>query len=436
MKKELSILVGSSILCTASATQKPNIVFLIVDQMTADAMSNAGNPYVKTPGLDLIAQHGVRFTKAYATQPLSSPSRTCMQTGRYPFETGVVMNGLPFKHKSVFLGNLMLKAGYQTAFFGKWHVPCPVSEAGYTVGGKIGIDLKTTEKAVDYIQHAPNKPYFLIASLYNPHDICQIARRQHLPQGDIPTAPEAMNMLPPLPDNFANPANEPSQIRVVQRSSKIHYPTASWDEKDWRQYLWGYYRLVEKADAQLKEIVEAIQANTKRETIVIFVSDHGEGVAAHHWNQKQILYEEAVHVPTIVASFNGDATAKNKTSDALVSMSLDVSATVLDYAQAKMPSSMHGLSLAKVAKDPTLKLNRKYAFVETVFAAGTKELGLRGKMVTTGRYKYCIYDRGERREQLFDLQTDPGEEQNLINDASYEQIKEELKKALQKHFNA
>ena len=147
-----------------------------------------------------------------------------------------------------------------------------------------------------------DKPFFLTVSFLNPHNVCQLARGQELPDGPIGSPPSSLNELPSLPDNFDVPENEPTAIRQVQASSNGHYPTKDWDELKWRQYLWGYYRLVEKVDAEIATVIDALDKSGQREnTVIIFVSDHGEGVAMHHWNQKQILYEQAVRVPFLIS---------------------------------------------------------------------------------------------------------------------------------------
>ena len=413
----------------AQVQKSPDVVLILVDQMIADGMSCVGNPYANTPNLDRIASQGVLFNRSYVTQPLSAPSRSSLQTGRFPHEVGIVKNSGKIRRDTPFLAQCVQEAGYRTAYFGKWHVMgISIGETGYQDGNIKEVDRETTKSAVRYINERDEQPYFMAVSYMNPHDVCLLARREALKQGQIEKAPENLNELPPLPHNFAIPEKEPQQIRVVQRSSWKHYPTLDWTEKDWRQYLWGYYRLIEMVDEEIGHVLDAIQKNG-RETMVMFVSDHGEGVAMEHWNQKQILYEQVVNVPTILARFGKDA-KKVGTSEELVSMSLDVPVTILDIVGAKKPKEMRGESLYPLYKSPKKHLKRKYAFAETRFALGATELGLHGRMVVSDRYKYCVYDRGEIKEQLFDLKNDPGEKKNLVFDASAAKVLKEMRKQL------
>jgi arylsulfatase A-like enzyme len=257
----------------------------------------------------------------------------------------------------------------------------------------------------------------LTVSFLNPHNVCQLARGQELPDGPIGKPPGLLNELPSLPDNFDVPENEPTAIREVQASSNSHYPTKDWDELKWRQYLWGYYRLVEKVDAEIATVIDALDKCGQRDnTVVIFVSDHGEGVAMHHWNQKQILYEQSVRVPFFI-SWRGKT--KPRVTDMLASVSLDIPTTILSFAGAKKPESMRGMSLKEFALGGTVAKERDFVVAETMFAKGDRSLGLVGRMIRTKKYKYCVYDVGQQREQLFDMDADPGEMKNLVVDASF-----------------
>lgn len=411
-------LAGISLLgCSRSpATKRANVLFVMTDQQTDEAMSCAGNPHVATPAMDRIAARGVRFTQSYVTQPLCLPCRSSIQTGRYPHEIGAATNGVKLNGAYPLLGKLMQAAGYRTGYFGKWHVGVPLDEAGYTEAADIRSDSDTAQRAIDFL-HAPrDEPFFLTASFKNPHDVCQLARRQDLPQGPIPPPPNDPAQLPPLPANFAIPDGEPTAIRLIQAKNRdFHYPTAEWSDLEWRQYLWGYYRLVEKADREIGRVLDALRdSGQERNTIVIFTSDHGEGVASHHWNQKQILYEQAVRVPLLIAHPLGSR--PGTASDALVSTGIDLMPTILDAAGiAKPPGPAYGRTLEPLARGSSKAWDRRYVVAETTFGRGGDD-GVSGRMLRTERHKYVVYNTGADREQLFDLEQDPGETANLAMD--------------------
>ncbi len=413
-----------------SSSKQPNVLFVMTDQQTDEAMSCTGNPWIKTPNMDWIASRGVRFTHSYVTQPLCLPCRSSIQTGRYPHEIGTPTNGTKLNSEYPMLGKLMQAGGYDTAYFGKWHVGASFDEAGYATADDSGSDSGTAQNATEYLQAAHNKRFFLTASFKNPHDVCELARRQELPQGPISQPPDDPAQLPPLPDNFAIPEREPAAIRMIQAKNRdFHYPTAEWSEMEWRQYLWGYYRLVEKADREIGKVLDALRdAGHADDTIIILTSDHGEGVASHHWNQKQILYEQAVRVPLLIA--DPRASRPGTTSDALVSTGIDIMPTILDAAGLASPAGpIYGQSLEALAQGSPASWGRRFVVAETTFGRGGDD-GVSGRMLRTARYKYVIYNTGGGREQLFDLEADPGETTNLTADEAHRAALDEHRKLL------
>lgn len=189
----------------AYAAERPNIIYIFTDQHTANAMSCAGNPDLHTPNLDRLAAAGIMFQNAYCTAPLSGPSRGSMFTGHYPDAVGLSVNGspLPDSLKTQTLGTLVKNAGYECAYGGKWHVPeldIPDKQYGFDQIYKHSDD-GLAEACVKFLSKKHNKPFFLVASYDNPHNICEYARSQNLPYGNTDT-PELRN-CPGLPPNFA-----------------------------------------------------------------------------------------------------------------------------------------------------------------------------------------------------------------------------------------
>jgi arylsulfatase A-like enzyme len=403
--------------------EKPNILLIITDQQTANALSCTGNKYLYTPALDKLAESGVRFEKSYVTQPLCLPFRSSLQTSRYPHEISTINNGEKIVGNFPMLGNLVASAGYSCHYIGKWHVGSTPEKAGYKNYNNVGTDDKKSQVAVEFLLKKHDTPFFLTVSFMNPHNVCELARADavgtDLPDGSIGLAPENLDELPPLPDNFALPENEPSVIRQIQHKSKIHYPTENWDELIWRQYLWGYYRLVEKVDAEIGKVIDALKKGDYEDnTVIIFTSDHGEGVAMHHWNQKQILYDQATRVPLII---RWKGITDQRIYPELVSNALDIPVTILDLVGKEKPESMLGISLLPVMEGKSQK-TRKFVVSETMFARGAVNLGATGRMIRTKDFKYCIYDNGEHREQLFDMENDPGEMNNLAYKTEFEDV--------------
>jgi arylsulfatase A-like enzyme len=403
----------------------------MTDQQAGEAMSCTGNPYLRTPAMDRIAAMGTRFEKAYCAFPLCVPSRTAMFSSRMPHEAGVYVNCkasqgvFPF----VTLGQVLSDAGYDCHYIGKWHLTIPTSRtkahgfAEVTLPGGRGHDAKRAELAAEFLRREHDRPFFLVVSLLNPHNCCELARGQGLTEceGPIPAAPPQSEM-PPLPGNFEIPEDEPDHLRVwwKQNSNRV-YRSYHWDEKQFREYRWGYYRLVEKVDAEIGKVVDALDdSGPQEDTVVIFSSDHGDGHSRHRWNQKWSLYDESARVPFIVAQKGH--TAAGHVDHHLVSSGLDLMPTICDYAGVAPPAGSLGLSVRALAEGRQVETWRGYVVSETSFG-NWAEVGdadfPRARMVRSDRYKYIAFDTGRRREQLIDMEGDPGEMVNLVGKPEY-----------------
>ncbi|MDE7443916.1 MAG: sulfatase-like hydrolase/transferase, partial [Muribaculaceae bacterium] len=335
----------------AHAADQPNIIYIFTDQHTAKAMSCAGNRDVSTPNIDRLAKAGIRMTNAYCTAPLSGPSRGSMFTGHYPDAVGMAVNGaaIPDSLKGQTLGTLMTNAGYECAYGGKWHVPelaIPDKRYGFTQIYTHS-DNGLGEACAEFLSRKHMHPFFLVASYDNPHNICEYARSQNLPYGNIP-APDIRD-CPGLPDNYAKNPYDADVIEHERAMNYNVYPTAEFTPDDWRMYRYTYYRLVEKVDSEIGKIIDAIDKNNLWDnTVVIFSSDHGDGTGAHRWNQKSALYEEVVNIPLIV-TLPGKKHAGTELPQ-LVSNGVDFFATVCDFGGAKMPSTAAGHSFRHVVE--------------------------------------------------------------------------------------
>jgi len=444
---------------------KPNIVLFISDQHFADAMSGAGYAFVKTPALDSLAATGVRFRNTYCTYPVCTSSRASLITGRWPHQLKAVdeeaegKTGAPrakgrqtgkrgddqARQPGKSLGTLMKEAGYRTAYFGKWHVGGVSSSPenlwhGFDTLVDGRRDEITATKALEFIESRPDQPFFLVVSFLNPHDICEWARlrsglNDKMGNGPVALEPPVAD-CPPLPGNFAIPADEPEIVGLRRNSQPERaHPTQKWGETEWRQYRWAYARFVEKMDEQVGRVLAGLKkAGQLEQTMVVYTADHGDGNAAHHWNQKMVLYEEAVRIPLIV-SWPGH-TVPGKVDDThLVSMGLDLLPTFCDYAGAKVPSDLSGRSLRPWAgQSPTTSEAEARRFI-VVSEVDYKSLIpgeplAHGHLVRTPGFTYIIYSAGKQPEQLFDIRADPGQTKNLVKNKDYQTVLKEHRQLL------
>ncbi len=411
---------------TKDAGQRPNILYIMTDQQCAEALSAAGCRDVRTPAIDSIARRGVRFTEAYTSNPLCVPARTSMLTGLMPHQNGVTYNTLQVPViASTFMGKLLSDAGYDCGYFGKWHVPVPVTETerhGFSTIAHTapnGVDSLIPDASIEFLKRSRTKPFLLVSSFVNPHDICEWARGTKGKDGPYVEAPSPAE-CPQLPANFAIPDHEPDVIRQVQAQDTANYPTRGWSDDRWRQYRFAYYRLIERVDAQIALILNTLrETGQDRNTVIIFASDHGDGNAAHRWNQKQVLYEEPVRVPFIVAA-PGSPAAGRVNSRHLVASCLDLIPTMCDYAGIAVLSALQGRSLRALAGGRMPKTWREELVAETEFCTFNKSSGIHGRLLRSGSLKYIAYSEGRLREQLFDLRRDRGEMNNLVVSAAYQ----------------
>jgi arylsulfatase A-like enzyme len=419
-------LTKTSFVSIAQTASRPNILIIMTDQQTADAMSIAGNKDLHTPAMDKLAQNGVRFTKAYCAQPLCTPSRTAIFSGKMPFETGFIGN-TPEKDGQwpdslLMMGKIFQNGGYKTGYVGKWHLPVPttkVSQHGFEYIENTNFqdynDAATPSYCARFIKENKNTPFLLVASFLNPHDICEWARGENLKMDVLENAPP-VDQCPPLPANWKIPANEPKIVREQQKVSLRTYPSVNWDPGQWRQYRWAYNRLIEKVDNYMEMVLASLKKyGIEKNTIIIFTSDHGDGYAGHSWNQKQILYEEASKVPFIIAKIGE---WKPRTDDMLVCNGTDIIPTICGFTGVQKPSYLKGIDLSKKIANPAQNL-RDTLVIETDFADNEELLGISGRAVITKDFKYIVYNKGDIKEQLFDLTKDPGEMINLAVNISY-----------------
>jgi choline-sulfatase len=292
-----------------AANERPNLLIVMTDQQSADAMSNRmGRKYIHTPNMDSLAANGMSFSRAYCANPLCVPSRTSMFSGRYPTETGVQINGNEKLDPAKFpnMGTIFRNAGYATGFVGKWHMPWPAGDTaahGFeAVGTKKG-DHVTAASAVEFLRQRRDKPFLLVSSFLNPHNICEWARSEPLPDGEVGTPP-ALSECPPARANAAPPKDEPDIMTLMRRSYQSNrlFPVGNFDEKKWREYAWAYHRMIEKVDAEIGKVLAALRETGQEErTVVVFLADHGDCQGAHKWNQKTVFYEESSRVPLIIS---------------------------------------------------------------------------------------------------------------------------------------
>jgi choline-sulfatase len=426
----------------------------MTDQQHAAMMSCTGNKWLKTPALDRLAASGVRFERAYASNPVCVPSRFSLQTGLMPSAVGMGQNGDSGRATVTdvmlqqSLGRFFQKAGYETAYGGKVHLPKKMNDVkniGYrnlTNDSRQGL----ADACADFIKGQHAAPFFLFASFINPHDICYMAindfRRSTGDEiienidsrtceavldsarktGDINSFVE--DNCPPLTANHQVPQDEPECItqKYVNASPFRAYVRKNWTAAQWRLHRWAYCRLTEMVDKEIGVVLDALrEAGMEDNTLIIFTSDHGDMDSAHKLEHKSVLYEESGRVPFIM-TYRGMIPEGRVDETHLVSNGLDLLPTLCDYGNIEVPEGLHGRSLRPLAGGKNAKEWRDFVVSESQ----------NGRMIQTGRFKYCIYDSNGHREQLTDMRHDAGEMKNLAEVGDYRDILDAHRKLLRR----
>lgn len=441
----LTAVLSAALHLTAAPTKPPaNILFIMTDQQHAGMLSCAGNPYLKTPALDSLAAAGARFELAYCANPVCMPSRISLMTGVFPSRVGVETNGKSrAKMTPDILGNslgrVFRKAGYETVYGGKSHLPVSLEDAGFKNIDNDGRE-KLAETCAKFLRQPHDRPFLMVASFINPHDICMMAIEDTKHPGNIP-GPKALveamalppgmsrekffaDVCPPLPPNFEIPAGEPEDILAADPQDFRTHARTKWTNEQWRLYRWAYARLTELADKEIGVVLTALrETGLDQNTLVVFSSDHGDMDAAHRLEHKSVFYEEASRVPFIV-SWKGVTKPGLVDRKHLVSTGQDLIPTLCDFAGLSAPAALKGHSVRALAEGRAPTSWRDALVVEN----GSS------RMVRTARYKYVVYASGARREQLIDLASDPGEMKNLALDPQFAPVLAEHRRLLREWY--
>jgi arylsulfatase A-like enzyme len=405
---------------------RPNILFIMTDQQHARMLSCAGDRWLNTPAMDCLARDGIRFEKAYCTNPVCVPSRISMATGVMSCRLGADDNDLGSKVAELprevdenSMGRLMRRAGYETFYGGKVHL-CPPLEprdAGYDEYVADERDY-LPEACVEFMRKERDRPFFALASFINPHDICyaHMARvRGYDPFGVCGLHRTAAALpddkLPPLPGNYAIPEGEPSAALEAALNPNAATPAIpmrnTYDERAWRINRWIYRRLTEQVDRQIGRLLDGLKAaGLEKNTLIVFTSDHGNMDGSHRLSSKSLFYEESVGVPLIL-KLPGRIPAGRTDHEHLVSTGLDLLPTLCDYAGIASPSHLLGKSLRGLAEGGREDDWRPFVVAENEWF----------RMVRSQRYKYCAFRQCDGGEWLVDLERDPGESRNIAGEA-------------------
>jgi arylsulfatase A-like enzyme len=407
-----------------SLGSQPDVVLLMTDQHRYDELSVLGTKGAATPAIDRICRSGMMFTHAFVPTPQCSPARGSILTGRWPHRAGVVGNvsnrnrppagqSGPLDVSIPNLGSLFSGAGYETAYFGKWHLGRSPADCRFETVGVSGgreISLHVADFLRRRAERKEQKPMLLVVSWINPHDIYRINNK------GVEPAVEIEAVLPTSVDDSLSDKPWPQRHFLEQDQGK---PFLDYDHAAWKRYVRYYHQLTTQVDADLGKVHRLIEQHSP-DAVTVLTSDHGDLGGAHGLPYKcPAMYEELIRVPLAI-SWPGHLSVGR--SDALVS-SIDLLPTLCELAEIKIPNGVDGKSLGPLleGKSPAEAGWRQAMFGEYY---GKQSWRSPIRMIRTDRWKFCRYTR--YGEELYDLENDPAELHNLASEPEHAATKQRL----------
>ncbi len=436
---------------------KPDVLFVLLDDLRWDALGYMGHPYVKTPNIDRLRAQGASMANAFVTTSICCPSCATFVTGTLANRHGVIDNESSDYNPEVTppLTKYLQEAGYRTAMIGKWHMgnsgaPRPyfdfwLSFKGQGVyhdplfninGQKVQKKGYTTDLLTDYAlnfikQQPKDQPYFVMLSHKAVHEPFMPAPRHKDAFG--PGAKLAQ------PASYAEDfADKPAwQRRQASRETRWHYRTREIEEeklpaavpaepwKDYNKYV-DQLRCLAAVDEGLGKIIDLLrERGTLDNTIIVFTSDNGYFHMEHRRWDKRLAYEESLRIPMLVV-YPGHI-KPGSTVNQLVT-NADFAPTILSYVGLPVPSQMQGASMKPLFEEPNPRWRN------AVFYEYWKELVHSIPTMTalrTDRYKLITYPEIKDLDELFDLEKDPHEMNNLALDPAHAALHASMKAQLE-----
>ncbi len=453
----LLLFVTASVLNTrdADAAERPNIVVVLIDDLRYDVFGYMDHPFVETPHIDALAAGGMRFDSAFVTTSLCSPARASFLTGQYMHHHKVVGNADLMPQGTVTFAQLLQKAGYDTAFVGKWHMggssdaPRPgfdhwVSFRGqgsyFPNGQKLNVDgqLKTqqnymtdelTEYATRWLADRDQAtPFLLYLSHKGVHGLYDPAPRHRDRYKHQKFTPPAS-----MTNSQANGAGKPMWVRDQRNSwHGVEFPYHGRSGQTLAEMYLHYCEMILSIDDSVGRLMTTLgEIGADRNTLVLFTSDGGHLWGEHGLIDKRCAYEASIRIPLL--AHWPETIAPASQCDAVVT-NIDVAPTLLDLAGVAIPDQIDGQSFRPLLSDPNADNSRNtllYEYYwEPAFPQTPTTFALRDS-----RYKLIQYHGIWDTDELYDLKTDPQETDNLIlkpdQQARVNRMRRELHERLQ-----
>lgn len=428
----------------SASSSRPNIVYICSDQHSFRTTGYAGHPLVKTPNMDRLAERGTVFANTYCGSPVCTPGRACLMTGMYPSDVGSYCNSTVWDGSHPTWGKRLTDSGYACHATGKFDLNLDCDSGFvekevknghsrnpditslfrnplcYRIGERLGVDGRLrderhrdshlTQNALDFIRNERPRidgPWTFFLGLSQPHPKF-VALRQYYDMYPL----DEIDMPDVRQDDLENLHYVYQGIRSQKRLA-TQIP-----EERVRRARAGYYGMISELDEYVGQVYDAMEEVGELDnTVFIYTSDHGESLGEHGLWYKNNLYENAAHVPLVMT---GPGIPEGKVIDTPVAH-VDLAATLLDYAGVERPSGFRGHSLIPMLSGIGLGDHPGWSYTES-----HSESNCTGSfLIRKGQWKYKHFTWYD--DLFFNLDEDPGEFVNRIDDPNVQPVVRELR---------
>ena len=463
MKHHLRIalaLMGTLVLCLNLVQDRPvyaqdtptldktkNVIFILSDDHRYDFMGFMNRPsWLETPAMDRMAAEGAHVANAFVTTSLCSPSRASILTGQYSSKHGVIDNNSKVPEEAVFFPEYLQEAGYNTAYLGKWHMgnaddnPRPGFDYWVSYKGqgtyydpKLNIDGQpvaregytadiVTDYALEWLDQVKSdeQPFFMYLGHKSVHAEFLPAERHKGMYADVD-----LELPPTFADSKETYAGLPRWVNA-QRNSWHGVDYMYHGQTDFDNFYRDYNETLVGLDENIGRVLDYLEEQDLLDkTLVIYMGDNGFSFGEHGLIDKRHMYEESMRVP-FLAMMPGRIEASSKVTELI--QNIDVAPTIMDFAGLDIPANMDGQSFMPLLEGQSIPWRDHVIYQyywEYNFPQTPTTFGIRND-----RYKYIFYHGVWDTDELYDLQEDPWEANNLAKEEAYQELKRSLQDQL------
>jgi len=437
---------------------RPNVLFVLCDDLRWDHLGCSGHPFIKTPHIDRLAGEGIHFVNAFCTTSLCSPSRASILSGRYAHKHGVRDNFTEYPNDLPSFPRALKASGYQTAYFGKWHMgenndnPRPGFDTFVTHKGQgkyfdtewnVRGERKTipgyyttvvTDLAEEWLKDRPkNQPWLLMVGHKAPHSFyTPEPKNARLYDEQTIHYPPTAFQLDDKPTWYRQRLDTWHGIYGPLFDFRKSFPDRRPEaEKDFANMVRSYSATIPSVDDSMGRLMSRIESRGEsNRTVVVFMGDNGLLNGEHGMVDKRTMHEPSIRIPLIVRYPALGAGKKPKE----MALTIDIAPTIVELCQAKPLEGVQGKSLVKVTRGESPPWRSSFVYIYDYEKQFPYTPNIRG--IRTDRYKYIHYPHGDGKPdrhlaELYDLSRDPAETVNLIKDPAHAQVVDQLRRQLQ-----